>query len=485
MSTARHGAVAAGHALTAGTARDVLAGGGNAFDAAVAAAWMAMVCEPVLASVGGGGFAMVKAGGGAPALFDFFAQTPLVKNRDAGDFREIFADFGEAKQGFHIGCAATATPGLVPGLYHLHGRHGVQPMADLLAPAIAAARGGVAVTAYQHFLSTIVAPILVASAEARALFAPSGDLIATGERFANAGLGDLLDGLAGDGMGYYCDHVVPAILTSLGDDGHLSGDDFTAYAVEEREPLEIQLGGLTVWLNPLPSAGGTLIAHTLDAMSEMSATGFAKALERTDRDRADAASALSVRLNGAGPASYRGTTHISVIDRDGNACSLTLSNGEGNGEIAGGLGFMPNNMLGESDVNPLGALGWAENRRLSSIMCPAVGCGADGAVFALGSGGSNRIRSAIAAVLWRLSEGGGGLQAAVGAPRMHVEAGHLDVEGQFADADLEALKRCFGDHRVWAQPNMFFGGCHGVMRGPDGELSGAGDGRRDGVAYVC
>ena len=157
-----------------------------------------MVCEPVLASPGGGGFAMVQAGGSDPALIDFFAQTPKVKNLDTDDFREIFADFGEAKQAFHIGCAATATPGLVPGLFHLHSRHASAAMADLLAPAIAAARQGITVTPYQHMLSTIVAPILVASEEARALFAPDGKLVAAGETFINAGLGDLLHGLADD-----------------------------------------------------------------------------------------------------------------------------------------------------------------------------------------------------------------------------------------------------------------------------------------------
>ena len=96
-------------------------------------------CSICRKTAGGGGFAMVHTGDGATTLFDFFAQTPLAETGKA-EFFEVFADFGEKKQAFHIGHGSTATPGFVPGLFHLHARHASLAMAELLRAAEAAAR---------------------------------------------------------------------------------------------------------------------------------------------------------------------------------------------------------------------------------------------------------------------------------------------------------------------------------------------------------
>ena len=95
------------------------------------------------------------------------------------------------------------------------------------------------------------------------------------------------------------------------------------------------------------------------------------------------------------PPAYRGTTQVSVIDADGNAASVSLSNGEGNGFIVGKFGFMLNNMLGEEDLASGRLDAWREGTRLSSMMAPTLILESDGAVTALGTGGSNRIRTAI------------------------------------------------------------------------------------------
>ena len=128
------------------------------------------------------------------------------------------------------------------------------------------------------------------------------------------------------------------------------------------------------------------------------------------------------------PAAYRGTTHISVIDRDGNAAAASLSMGEGNGSIVGNFGFMLNNMLGEEDLTPgLGA--WREGVRLSSMMAPTIVLQPDGTVIALGTGGSNRIRTAILQVAVNLLDHGMSLEDAVTAPRLHLEkCGTLSFE---------------------------------------------------------
>ena len=113
------------------------------------------------------------------------------------------------------------------------------------------------------------------------------------------------------------------------------------------------------------------------------------------------------------PPAYRGTTHISVIDADGNAAAASLSNGEGNGFIVGKFGFMLNNMLGEEDLAPEGLGPWREGVRLSSMMAPTIIAERDGSVTALGTGGSNRIRTAILQVAVNLLDRGMSLEDAV------------------------------------------------------------------------
>ncbi|HFB99075.1 MAG TPA: Gamma-glutamyltranspeptidase, partial [Bryobacterales bacterium] len=164
--------------------------------------------------------------------------------------------------------------------------------------------------------------------------------------------------------------------------------------------------------------------------------------------------------------------------------AMTISNGEGNGQIVPGFGFMPNNMLGETDVNPHGAAGWPRGVRLSSMMAPSLAADGGGAWFALGSGGSNRIRSVIFLMLQRLLVRGAPLAAAVAAPRLHVEEGHLDFEPGFDEAEAARLTALFADHRAWPEKSLFFGGCHAVARGADGTPVAAGDARRAGHGEV-
>ena len=137
-----HGA-AAGHALTAEAAAEILEDGGNAFDASLAGVFMAFVAEAVFASPGGGGFLMAREARGRTALYDFFAETPLRRREgDEVSFFPIHADFGPAKQEFHIGLGSSATPGLAPGLFAIHEELCRLPMQRLVEPAVRAARAG-------------------------------------------------------------------------------------------------------------------------------------------------------------------------------------------------------------------------------------------------------------------------------------------------------------------------------------------------------
>jgi gamma-glutamyltranspeptidase/glutathione hydrolase len=173
-----------------------------------------------------------------------------------------------------------------------------------------------------------------------------------------------------------------------------------------------------------------------------------------------------------------------VIDRQGSAIAVTVSNGEGNGALVPGCGFMPNNMLGEEDVNPRGFHRWGPGHRMASMMAPSLVTGSDGAVTALGSGGSNRIRTAIFQVTaHRMCLSGLPLDEAVRLPRVHCEKGFLDIEGGVPKAKLEALKTAFPEHRHWEGQSLYFGGVHALSRGGKGAIDGAGDPRRAGCLH--
>ena len=486
MSASSHdtpkGSIAAGHQLTADAGAEMLRGGGTAVDAAIAALAMSCVCEPVLASPGGGGFAMLRsAESGTTTLLDFFPQTPRQKRAETRDgFQSITADFGSATQVFHIGPATVAAPGFLAGLSALHRQGGTLPFSDLFAPAVEAARTGHVITGYQHYLSTVVRPILTATAAARTIYTPTGDLPAVGSVFSNPGLGDMYEELAkGD---WLSTGIAGQILKEQEFGGHLTADDLTGYRVEPRKPLSLDLGAATVHLNPPPAAGGTLIRYALLHLEGRGRTAFVSALHAADRARLAARGDLNALLDR--PIRQQGTTHISTVDAAGNACSVTVSNGTGNGEIVGGYGFMLNNILGEEDVNPHGLADWPADQRLASMMCPALIDMPDGRLIALGSGGSSRIRSAIFQVIARLCLEEAALEDAVRASRLHVEDGHLDLELPGADADISALKDVFPDHRVWPEKNMFFGGVHAVSTDGRGTFSGIGDDRREGAAVI-
>ncbi|MGF1659839.1 MAG: gamma-glutamyltransferase [Rubrimonas sp.] len=499
-------AVAAGSKLAAQAAGEVLREGGSAVDAVIAGALAACVAEPVLASPMGGGFLMVRPRDGPARLLDFFVQTPRRKRSAAEvDLRGIDADFGPATQGFSIGAGAIACPGAAAGLWEAHRAHGRAPFRDLAAPAVEAAARGTALEPFQTQVLGIVAPIYLASPEARATFCAGGDRTPdAGATYANPALADLLETFAAEGARFMQQGEPAAALAELcRAGGHLTREDMAAYAPVWREPMRVGRGRARLHLNPAPAAGGAMAALIL-ALSEpgaspqmlaraMAAAAQGRRLSGLDADAeagvrrlADPALLAQLRAALRHPPARRGTTNISAVDGRGFGAALSLSNGEGCGLIAPGTGVMPNNMLGEADLVPE-PLGWTPDVRLSSMMAPTAVEWPDGRLAMLGSGGSNRIRSAMAQVLMRLIDDGAPPEDAVAAPRLHVEGGApptLDFEDAFPEVDRAALLEDWPEATVWPEPSMFFGGAHVAMRDARGGASAAGDPRRAGAAAV-
>ena len=518
--TATRGAIAAGDAETAAAAAEILADGGNAFDAVLAALCVTPVSEPVLASLMGGGFLLACPADGEPVLYDFFCQTPRAK-RLAGDleFYPVDVDFGTTTQEFHIGLGAMATPGVVAGLFAVHGDLGRLPMARVVEPAVRLARRGVPVSPLQAHILDIVEPIYVATDTALALFESGrepGRVLREGETYRPAAMGDALEAMAREGRDlFYRGEIAAEIAEACGVAGALTMADLENYEAIRRQPLARNWRGARIFTNPPPSSGGPLIAFALAMLENapcppqgpqdpgwlmsladaMAATNVARTdcgLDE-DCDEAKVAKLLSdplvaeYRAAMAGRALKQGgTTHVSVIDADGNAAAVSLSNGEGCGHVLP-CGIMPNNMLGEEDINPRGFHEWTPDTRISSMMAPTVVERGDGRLIALGSGGSNRIRTAILQVLLNVLGFDMGLRAAVEAPRIHFERGLLNVEalgspGGFDSAGTASFAGLFPNKELWDHFSMFYGGVHAVsLDCGTGALEGVGDPRRGGV----
>ncbi|MCW8908601.1 MAG: gamma-glutamyltransferase [Sedimenticola sp.] len=510
----RRGIVAAGHDVTAGAAIEVLRAGGNAFDAALAALFASCVAEPVLASLGGGGFLMARSGDSPPVLYDFFVQTPKQRPPlESLDFYPIVADFGTAQQEFHIGMGSSATPGAIKGLFAVHRDLCRMPLREIIQPACEAARDGVRVNAFQHYISDIVSPIIRSSPEALALHESPlrpGEIAAEDEQVRNPDMADGFDVLAQEGESLFYRGEMGRLLTDACRErgGCLTPADLADYRIERRTPLTLNYHDAHLYTNPPPSVGGILIAFTLallepeklgnhasNSIPHLGRVGQAMKLTqalRRSRDSGSGEVADPAILDEAMLDSYRqvmaehhtfsrGTTQISIADDEGNTASMTLSNGEGSGYVIPGCGIMINNMLGEEDLNPGGFHRWPLDRRIASMMSPSLLTTGNGDTIVLGSGGSNRIRSAIMQVLINLVDFGMSIEQAVEQPRMHLEGELLNIEAGPSDEVIRSLQEGFGKLHLWPGKNLFFGGAHTVMRGVGGELSGCGDSRRGGV----
>jgi gamma-glutamyltranspeptidase/glutathione hydrolase len=217
-------------------------------------------------------------------------------------------------------------------------------------------------------------------------------------------------------------------------------------------------------------------ARTEDFVSGLHHEGF---LERFMAKEAleSAAHAVGSRLGS--------TTHVAVLDGEGGCASVTCSNGSCSGVIVPGTGLHLNNMLGEEDLNPLGFHRHEPGKRIPSMMAPTVVLSGGEPEMALGSAGSNRIRSAILQTILAVVDDGLGAAGAVERPRVHYEGGVVEAEPGVDPAGLDALERDGWPVHRWRERNLYFGGVQAVARDPaSGELSGGGDPRRGGVAIT-
>lgn len=487
MSASERGVVAAGHPLTAQAGARVLREGGNAVDATVAAMLTSFVSESLLTGLGAGGHMLVAGNGIEPTLLDFFVEAPTrLGDGSEVELRGVDVDFGDTAQVFHIGPASCGVYGTPAGVCEAMRRWGTVPLQELAAPAAQLARDGVVLNAGQAYVAEILADLLTSTPECAALWAPGGQLLREGGVLRNPELGDALQRLARDGAEpFYRGDIATAVCDWLFQHGgSLRQADLSAYEAIEREPIRLAYRDREILTNPPPSAGGTLLAYALALLDRGSSPPPLQAI--LDAMKAAQAERTPEFVEGLDEAGFLerflatrlgSTTHISVIDADGCACSATCTNGEGSGVVVPGTGMHLNNVMGEADLNPLGFHLHPAGRRMPSMMAPSVVMRGGEVELVLGSAGSNRIRSAILQTIIGVVDRDLEVRQAVEAPRVHFEDGVVFAEPgvELSGVHIDAQVVRFG------APNLFFGGVQAALR-RDGGMTGAGDPRRGGVA---
>jgi len=526
------GIVAAGHTATAEAGAAILRQGGNAVDAAIAAACTSFSTEPVLTSSGGGGFMLVADSDNRNILFDGFARMPsglaLIPELNT-EMKAIPIDFGNTVQTFHIGQASVGTPSLLAMLFAAHKQFGRLPLREALAPGIDAARNGVRLNHLQASFIKLLSPILTDTDTATDLYAPdrqgytSGELLNEGETFSNPDLANTLEMLSIEGINeMYHGDLAKAIVTACIPRGLLSMDDMRAEQVHIRSPLQMPCMGGTLLTNPAPSSGGLLIAFAAALFDRLLEIDEAKQLpwpvllaeclrsasnkrhsgldsriyqaniadeELTVGQLEKAVEVIRLRLSGLTdiPCAESGnrhgsTTHISIMDQNGMAVSLTTSNGEGSGIVVPGTGIHLNNMLGEEDINPLGFHALDPGTTLSSMMAPSILLADGRPSMVLGSGGSNRLRGAILQTLVRHKLLGQDIETAVHAPRLHNEGNELEIEPDFiSEHERIQFMKLGWELKDWQQQSVYFGGVHAISMDKKGNIQAGADPRRGGA----
>ncbi|UCG23538.1 MAG: gamma-glutamyltransferase [Chloroflexota bacterium] len=532
------GMIAAGDPQTAAAGAAMLRKGGNAVDAAVAAAFASFLAEVGVVHLGGSGIAQVlrpeaDGVGFSSQTYDFFSTTPGLEGSASPnpiDFERVTIDFGPTTQDFYLGRGSVAVPGNIAGLCRMAADHGRLPLRALLEPAMKLAREGVRLSSFQAETCALLEPIYTHSAGMRSIFASRGRVIASGERLKIPHLERTLAALAREGPDY-AQHG--RLARAIADDqaangGLLTATDLATFRVRRLTPIRLVYRDFEILLPPPSSTGGVLTAFSFRLLSHfdvgryehssiehlrllyevMAATSRARPVWDRATETLPDDDALAYFLSDAFVAHYvdevklglegvaqlpalsepdfhPDTSHLSVIDNEGMAVSLTTTAGETAGYVVPGTGFIPNNILGEEDLHPAGFHARRPGERIPTMMTPAIVLHQGNVRLVVGSGGSIRIRSAILQVLSNLLDFKMRLVESVNVARVHLENGVLQCELGYDEAAVDALEAIGYRVNRWDRRSIYFGGAHSVSRTQAGRLVAAGDDRRGGAIAIA
>jgi gamma-glutamyltranspeptidase/glutathione hydrolase len=504
----RRAAVAATSPLAAQAGLDLIHAGGTAVDAAIAAMLVATVTEPGVVSPLGGAFVNIWPADGSPVVVDGNVEMPgrgLPRERFGAGVREIHTTYGGGLTVF-AGHGSVATPGAFAAFGRAHERHGAAPWAELLAPAISAARDGFPLgAAAASYLALVHDSIFGWDEQTRAFHSSEGVPHPAGTTLRSPELAGSLSHLAHRGWtDLYTGDLAEQVAADMAARGGLvTAADLATYDPQERPALLSTLDDWSIAANPPPSIGGPVLTAMLLMLArredpgpddliriQREVLGYRRKHLDVSQDLLEAGRDLIrtvTEQNLAALPTSSSTAHVSVVDSDGTACAITASAGYGSGVTVPGTGLVLNNCLGEPELNRRGLHALAPGTRLASNMAPTTARHRDGARLAVGSPGADRITTALLQVLAAFCLEGADLQSAIDRPRLHVstlEDGSARIEHEDDDALREAVQRSGLPARVHGHRDMFFGGVGATLRDADGGLSAAGDGRRAAATVI-
>jgi gamma-glutamyltranspeptidase/glutathione hydrolase len=445
-------AVAAGHPATVAAGIEILAEGGSAADAAVAACLASCVAETVMTGLLGGGHALYWDGGRAWNL-DCFVDVP---SGEGAALVELQVPFGEELVHYAVGPGSCAVPGVPGGLDALWKRFGRLPWPRLVEPAVRLAQRGVTMPPAHAACLAMLAPVFTLQPDGRRIYAPDGPILETGDRLEQPGLVRALEAVAEEGAAaVYRGSIASALLAV--DGVALTAADLGRYEARWDDPVDGSYAGTQF----LTRGGLSAVAPTLARLPALRGLG-----------PADRVVELAAAL--AGHAHGGHTTNLVTADGDGCACVLTTSLGLGTGDFLPGLDAHLNSMLGEVDLlrGPL-----EPGCRMESMMAPSLALADDGPVLAIGSAGGTRLRTALVTVAAGVLDEGLDVAEAVARPRLHPAGSTVHAEPGVDDAGLDRLEEAGWSVRRWPAQHHYFGGVSAITR-----AGAAGDPRRSGAA---
>jgi gamma-glutamyltranspeptidase / glutathione hydrolase len=522
-ATGTRGMVVTNHPLASAAGAEMLAAGGNAVDAAIAAFFALTVVEPMMVGVLGGGMAHIRLADGRHVVIDNQSTAPLATGPTtyAPDPSAAPGTMDTIGRKNALGPAAVAAPGNLKGWCEALTRFGTFSLADVMEPAIRHASRGFRVTPYLHECVSDCAADMALDPEIARLYLPGGAPIQPGTRLVTGDYAETLRGIAREGPdllytgalgSLYADHMAKA-------GGHLTREDLNLYRTIERDALRGTYRGFDIVGPPPPSSGPLHIIQmlnilegydlrtlgfgstdTLHLLAEVMKIAFAdraaatadpafvkvpvekllsKSYAAGRRARIDLARAQSWSAEVA-PGEGPHTTHLTVADGAGNivASTQTINSLFGARYIVPGTGMIPNNYMFVFTPHPDRANSVAPGKRITSSMSPVIVLRDGKPCYALGLPGGLRIFPSVMQAICNLIDHGMSVQEAVEAPRLWTQGFGVDVESVVPSDVLAALRD--RGHDVAAVGNIA-GGMSAIQFGADGTMTGAACWRADGT----
>jgi len=511
--TARNGMVASAQPLASAAGLEILMAGGNAIDAAIAAAFALGVVEPNATGLGGEGMMVI-----------YLAEN---KTTIAIDYRSMapLADMSKIKFGSE-GHVAVAVPGTVAGLCTALKDYGTKSLAEVMAPAIRYARNGFIVS---ETLAQTIADRFDPISRNEALLqilAPEGLPLQTGDIFKNPDLAITLEKIAAGGPDvFYKGDIADAIAQDMAKNGgFITKADLAAYRAIKREPVRGTYRGYEIVSAPPPVGGISVIEmlnmlecfdiaseqplspRNIHIMAEVMKRGFAdnsayvgdpdffqipvtglldKEYARSRVQEIDM-NKVTTSIKAGTPDEHPSTTHLSVVDRHGNMVALTqtISGFWGACVAVPGTGIILNNEM--QNWSSRGPNSYAPGKRMRTTIAPTI-IAKDGNPFVtMGTPGAGRIISTMVILTVNLIDFDMGVQEAIESPRFYARDTEklLSLESRIPKETQEWLKSIGYSIKEYPPFDLFFGGAQAILVDPKtGIMHGGADPRRDGAVF--